>query len=119
MKKEINKLKPLDYLYNCAGCKKDDTDYPDKKTKCNICEGSGKVEGCTDQDDNGYCNMCDGEGEYVLYCRPIAYHHWARNDAYGIYTGLYCDDCYENNYPYRKDRYYDPAYAGERMEPDE
>ncbi len=28
-----------------------------------------------------------------------------RCDAYGIFTGYYCDDCYENNYPYRKDRY--------------
>jgi len=42
-------------------------------------------------------------------------------DAYGIYTGLYCDKCYDDphKYTYRKDRYYDPAYAGERMEPDE
>ena len=46
---------------------------------------------------------------------------WARADAYGIYTGLYCDKCYDDphKYTYRKDRYYDPAYAGERMEPDE
>jgi hypothetical protein len=28
-----------------------------------------------------------------------------RFDAYGITTGHWCDDCYENNYPYRKDRY--------------
>lgn len=39
-------------------------------------------------------------------------------DAYGIPTGYYCDDCYENNYPYRKDRYYDESYAGERLEDD-
>ena len=35
----------------------------------------------------------------------LKYHEWAREDAYGIFTGHYCDDCYENNYPYRKDRY--------------
>ena len=45
-------------------------------------------------------------------------HDWARADAYGIYTGLYCDKCYKDNYPYRKDEYYDPAYAGERLEED-
>lgn len=28
-----------------------------------------------------------------------------RSDAYGIFTGHYCEECYENNYPYRKDRY--------------
>jgi len=28
-----------------------------------------------------------------------------RSDAHGIFTGHYCDDCYENNYPYRKDFY--------------
>jgi len=28
-----------------------------------------------------------------------------RSDAHGIYTGHYCEDCYDNNYPYRKDRY--------------
>ena len=21
------------------------------------------------------------------------YHEWVRSDAYGIYTGIYCDDC--------------------------
>jgi hypothetical protein len=41
-----------------------------------------------------------------------------RQDAYGIPTGYYCDDCYENNYPYRKDRYFDESYAGERLEDD-
>jgi hypothetical protein len=41
-----------------------------------------------------------------------------RQDAYGIPTGYYCDDCYENNYPYRKDRYFDKSYAGERLEDD-
>ena len=41
-----------------------------------------------------------------------------RYDAYGIPTGYYCAECYENNYPYRKDNYYDPSFAGERMDDD-
>lgn len=41
-----------------------------------------------------------------------------RFDAYGLSTGYYCDSCYENNYPYRKDNYFDPSYAGERMDDD-
>jgi Ni,Fe-hydrogenase I small subunit len=39
-----------------------------------------------------------------------------RYDAYGIPTGHYCDACYENNYPYRKDSYYDESYAGEYLD---
>lgn len=30
-----------------------------------------------------------------------------RADFHGIYTGAYCDPCYENNYPYKKDDYTD------------
>jgi hypothetical protein len=41
-----------------------------------------------------------------------------RQDYYGLATGFYCDDCYENHYPYRKDAYYDPEYCGERMDED-
>ncbi len=41
-----------------------------------------------------------------------------RQDAYGYATGHYCDDCYENNYPYRKDNYYDYLDAGEYLEDD-
>jgi hypothetical protein len=40
-----------------------------------------------------------------------------RYDAYGYATGYYCDDCYENNYPYRKDRYF-TGDTGERLEDD-
>ena len=28
-----------------------------------------------------------------------------RSDFYGIFTGHYCEDCYENDYPYKKERY--------------
>ena len=41
-----------------------------------------------------------------------------RFDAYGMSTGHYCENCYENNYPYRRDRYYDPSFCGERMDDD-
>ena len=39
--------------------------------------------------------------------RPLTYHPWSRTDAYGLYTGLYCDKCYDDptQYRYRKDRY--------------
>ena len=84
----------MEYLYHCKGCQKADEEYPLK--------------------------FDDYEVDEPIYNAPkVEYHMWARNDAYGIYTGLYCDDCYKDNYPYRKDEYYDPAYAGERMEPDE
>ena len=66
-----------------------------------------------------HCRGCKKPDEDNARVSPIAYHMWARADAYGIYTGLYCDKCYKDNYPYRKDEYYDPAYAGENMEPDE
>lgn len=41
-----------------------------------------------------------------------------RSDAYGFFTGYYCDDCYENNYPYKKGRYYDYFTAGEYLDDD-
>ena len=66
------------------------------------------------------CSGCKKKNKYDLDSFPIKYHMWARNDAYGIYTGIYCDDCYDSDsYPYRKDNYHDPAYCGERMEPDD
>lgn len=37
------------------------------------------------------------------------------NDAYGFSTGHWCSNCYENNYPYRKDAYFDEGYAGESL----
>jgi hypothetical protein len=104
------------YLYHCAGCKKDDKEYPDEEIECEECLGEDVGAYV---DDNGDCWKCGGYGTYTLYCRPIAHHMWARNDAYGIYTGLYCDKCYKSNYPYRKDRYHDESYCGERLEPNE
>jgi len=49
------------------------------------------------------CKGCDNQCDSVT---PITYHHWSRKDAYGMFTGLYCSDCYDSErYPYRKDRY--------------
>ena len=55
---------------------------------------------------NQKCRECD-----TIYCTE-------RHDHYGNSTGYWCEDCYENHYPYRKDAYFDPSYAGERMEED-
>lgn len=64
------------------------------------------------------CGKTDDLSDWENPIDAFKYHHWVRHDAYGLYTGIYCDDCYENNYPYRKDEYYDPLYAGERMDDD-
>ena len=39
-------------------------------------------------------------------------------DAYGMSTGHWCTVCYDDPsiYTYRKDNYFDPDYAGERMD---
>jgi Tfp pilus assembly protein PilX len=50
---------------------------------------------------------------------PATHQLWARLDAYGMYTGMFCDECYgdDEKYGYKRDRYFDEAYAGERLEP--
>ena len=109
-----------DYLYHCKGCEKPDKEYPNKETECEECGGSGHDDGMATDHEEGCCWKCDGYGEY-LPRTSVKYHMWSRNDAYGIYTGLYCDKCYDDpeKYTYRKDEYYDPAFTGENMEPDE
>ena len=83
-----------EYMFHCSGCHKPDKEFPLKF------------------DDYEH-------GEPVYNAPTVSLHDWARVDAYGIYTGLYCDKCYKDNYPYRRDRYHDESYCGERMEPDE
>ena len=88
----------MSYLYNCVGCGKPDKEFPNEE------------------------KFCEHTGEwYVPTCRPLEHHKWARNDAYNIYTGLFCDKCYNDphKYTYRRDRYHDEAYCGERLEPDD
>lgn len=101
----------MKYLYHCAGCKKEDKEFPDEETECDECVG----EDCgTFVDEYGDCWKCGGKG-YYLNKISIECHRWSRVDAYGIYTGLYCDKCYKSNYPYKKHRYYDKAYCGEEL----
>ena len=45
-------------------------------------------------------------------CREFKPDTDKRTDWYGIYTGHYCEDCYENNYPYKKERYATIEYDG-------
>ena len=105
-----------DYLYHCQGCAKHDEDYPDKETECERCEGFGWSNPSLEEE----CHFCNGDGVYIDRVK-VEYHRWARSDAYGIYTGLYCDDCYDDpdKYTYRKDKYFDPGYAGESLEPED
>lgn len=67
-----------------------------------ICRGCGKQE-----------DVSDWASPHMAH----KHHQWVRSDAYGIYTGVYCDECYEHNYPYKKDRYDYEAY-GERLDPE-
>tara|TARA_Y100000361_G_C10915148_1_gene215986 strand:- start:219 stop:443 length:225 start_codon:yes stop_codon:yes gene_type:complete len=66
------------------------------------------------------CRGCKKPDKDNIRVKPITYHKWARCDAYGIYTGMYCDKCYSGSkYPYKKNRYHDPSYAGERLYPED
>lgn len=72
-----------------------------------------------DKNDNQVCSVydieeardiCEDNDEYYIVkeyeCRGCGKgNSIERFDAYGIHTGHYCNECYENNYPYRKDRY--------------
>ena len=105
----------IEYLYHCAGCQKPDKEYPNKEKECDVCLGEDVGAYVNDE---GECWKCSGYGVYMPFM-SIGCHKWARNDAYGIYTGLYCDKCYKHNYPYKRGRYHDESYCGERIEPNE
>jgi len=113
-----------DYHINCSGCKNPDKDtLIGKEEDCRWCDGTGQIH----TDEEGYitfgkgdmCCDCYGRGKRE-YIPRASDHYWARNDAYGIYTGLYCDKCYKDNnvYTYERGNYYDEAYAGEQLEGD-
>lgn len=113
-----------DYHINCSGCKKADKDtLIGKEEECQWCDGTGSIH--IDEDGNVFtgqgegCAECYGSGKRE-YIPRASDHYWARADYYGIYTGIYCDGCYNSpdKYPYKKNNYYDPAYAGERMDAD-
>ena len=77
---------------NCSGCHKPDTDaLIGKLDDCHYCDGTG-ADDCQDLPVRN-CPMCLGEGKFE-YIPKTSEHHWARVDAYGIYTGIYCDKCY-------------------------
>ena len=42
------------------------------------------------------CKGCESKCSVGYNAGELEYHHWARSDSYGIYTGLYCDKCYKN-----------------------
>ena len=61
--------------------------------------------------------------EIVIHCKGkecncVGEDVEMRYDAYGYATGYYCDNCYENNYPYKRGRYYDYLDAGEYLDDD-
>ena len=87
-----------EYAFSCRGCHKPDKDY--------WYNDEGKIV---------------SDDDFPFNTPTVKYHDWARSDAYGIYTGLYCDKCYDdsNIYTYRKDEYFDEGYAGEQLYPDE
>ena len=87
-----------EYAFSCRGCQKPDKDY--------WYNDEGKIV---------------SDDDFPFNTPTVEFHEWARADAYGIYTGLYCDKCYDdsNIYTYRKDEYYDEGYAGEQLYPDE
>lgn len=54
----------------------------------------------------------------TIKCRKCEAEGYERYDFYGYSTGHWCDDCFENNYPYRRDAYYDYFEAGEYLDDD-
>jgi hypothetical protein len=62
------------------------------------------------------CSKTDDMSDWAT--QNPRYHNWRRVDRYNIFTGYYCDGCYDDpvKYTFRKDDYYDPGYAGERLE---
>jgi hypothetical protein len=73
----------------------------------------------------GYCKEAVPNGDFDLFryyaCRGCNTFEYVseRVDAYNIFTGHYCETCYDDSskYPYRKDRY-DYASYGERLDDD-
>ena len=91
-------IRTKEYMFYCSGCKKPDKDFPKKFSDYEV-------------------------GEEIYNCPKVTEHYWARYDAYGIYTGIYCDECYNSGdsgkYPYRKDSYQHLLEHGEHIWPEE
>lgn len=61
-----------------------------------------------------YCAACYEENHPSINCRgkrcskSIKYYdrdQWRRYDFHGIFTGYYCAECFQNNYPYKRGDY--------------
>ena len=91
-----------EYAFSCRGCHKPDKDY------------------WYDDEMDGANKVVSGD-DFPFNTPTVEFHKGSRADAYGIFTGLYCDKCYDdsNIYTYRKDEYHDEGYAGEQLYPDE
>tara|TARA_R100001015_G_C4485003_1_gene64323 strand:+ start:325 stop:609 length:285 start_codon:yes stop_codon:yes gene_type:complete len=91
-----------EYAFSCRGCHKPDKDY------------------WYDDEMDG-ANKIVSRDDFPFNTPTVEFHKWSRADVYGIFTGLYCDKCYDdsNIYTYRKDEYHDEGYAGEQLYPDE
>ena len=61
-----------------------------------------KEEGCLTMSNKIKCRGCKKEHDRYMV-------DWMRYDYDGLYTGIYCDECYNSGdpdkYPYRKDNY--------------
>jgi len=108
----LDSQKEIDVI-KCRECDGSGVDEAMAFRDCEWCNGTGQAEAT-------HCNGCEDEAEMT---RPIDNHWWARRDYFGIFTGIYCDDCYNSNdtdkYPYIKDRYATIEYDGygEQLEP--
>ena len=62
------------------------------------------------------CSGRDCEAKDEGWTAKRSQHPWARSDHFGIYTGIYCNDCVENNYPYKKHDYSAELNHGEYID---
>jgi hypothetical protein len=89
---------------------------PNDVWHCSECE---QAQGRHDMWFDG--DLCEECNERKIPCRGCQTKQDVEEqcDAYGYSTGYWCDSCYESDrYPYRRDRYFDSSYAGERLEDD-
>lgn len=91
-------------------------------TKANdvwTCHECGNYYGRHDLWFDGVCEPCNEMNKPRCRGCDTKESVESRCDSYGYGTGDWCDVCYNSDkYPYRKDRYFDPSYAGERLEDD-
>ena len=81
-------------------------------------KAEAELEECRQNWPNEIWEIEEGTSHIYIKCRGCeSVYCNMQHDVYGIPTGNWCDECYNSDkYPYRKDQYYDPCYAGERLE---